>query len=84
MPDIRHDFVSTVTDDATPAEGVIQPSHWNHTHDMSGTAGAVVGFDLSGHAADLALGPGLSSDGATLDVSPTVIGNAIALAIALG
>lgn len=82
MPDVKHQYVSEQPDDGGP--DVVNPSDWNASHTITGTADTIMGFATDGTAEDIMLGPGLTKTGATLDVSEAVIDEALMLAIALG
>jgi hypothetical protein len=64
---INHKFVSAVQDvaDAT----IIRPSNWNDTHNLTGTASSLLGFDSGGTGGSVTVGTGLSLSGGSLSAA---------------
>lgn len=51
---VKHQKNVTIADDATAAAaGQVVPSDWNASHNLTGTASTVLGFDGSGNATEL-------------------------------
>lgn len=51
---VKHQKNVTIADDATAAAaGQVVPSDWNASHNLTGTANTVLGFDGSGNATEL-------------------------------
>lgn len=68
---LKHAKNVTIADDATAvAAGQVVPTDWNASHNLTGTANKVVGFDGSGNATELST---TGSGNVVLATSPTLV-----------